>query len=195
MKTAVRKAVITLALVAGGLTYAAAAGAEPGSPPGETPLHLRPSAGDATPHADAASPLGAGWKLSILIAVPAAALLLWKKRSPRSKAGTLAPDLAIVRRMSTGVRSELVLIDIEGQRILLGVTPSSIQTLYIVPDSSLENSLVEPADSSTFARRLAGVIDPRETARPARESAVEKVAPEADVEEQVRGLMSLGDRR
>jgi hypothetical protein len=114
------------------------------------------------------------------------------------------------------MRSELVLIDVEGQRLLLGVAPHSIQTLYIVPETPAEDVASEPArgeTSSAFARRLAGALDSREqgelperetrpktgkvtsAAKAPRGRPMQDEDDEDEVEEQARGLRALGARR
>ncbi len=53
----------------------------------------------------------------------------------RSATPQIGSDMAVLRRTSLGMRSELLLVEIEGQRLLLGVTPHGSQTLYVLPDS------------------------------------------------------------
>jgi len=162
-----------------------------------TPLATRPSkplALEPTPETP-----GNGWKALGIVVALAAGFFLWRRqRVARVVQGPL-PELRILRRTAVAVRSELLLVEIEGQRLLLGVTPNAIQNLYIFPETEVAEepaltatptsttaSAVEDVDVTptqlTFARRLAGVLaanDEKKTATKPAPSAPPPAMPRA----------------
>jgi len=121
---------IALALAAIFLT--AGALADPELPPpvttapdSATPLVLRPTKAIELSHEPAHTPLG--WKLAAVAAVVGGAAFAFRNRL-RSRVAE-DTELTIVRRTAVGFRSELLVVNVEGQRLLLGVTPHSIQSL------------------------------------------------------------------
>jgi flagellar biogenesis protein FliO len=141
-----------------------------------TPLQVRPSAPLVLEPAPAGP--GFGWKVfALAIAAGGCGLWLWKKRasSPTDKR---VPELRILGRTSAGPRCELLLIELEGQRLLLGVTPQSIQNLYIIADASPEEPGMEIKESASA---------------PAKRAKNAPQGPDA-VEGQARGLLSNGER-
>jgi hypothetical protein len=180
------------------------------SPPTETPLQVRPSKPLALETSDHGP--GVAWKVLAVALIAAAGFFVWQRRSGRP-GDKRDLTLQILRRTSVGVRSELVVVEVEGQRLLLGVTPHSIQSLLILPEesSAMEEELALGAElppvpaaaaprsngpvgvgyGSTLARlesRLehADVASARR-GRPAPED-------EAPVEQQARGLLALRAR-
>ena len=110
-----------------------------------TPLAVRPT--QATPLALAASPegVGLGYKLLALLAIGGGvALYLYRKRGALRPGGQ-ASQIDILARVGLGVRSELVLVEVEGTRLLVGMTPSAIQTLAVL-DTSEEVGEAAPED-------------------------------------------------
>jgi flagellar protein FliO/FliZ len=193
---------IALALAATILTPAAHAQAD--APPatssqpaeGATPLALRPAKplvlAEEPPHA------GWGWKLAAVIAVAGGAAFAMRKRG-RSN-GLEGGQLTIVRRAAIGIRSELLIVNVEGQRLLIGVTPHSIQSLAILdgeaampqpsPAEREEPASLPAGVGERFAAMLksvdrAGGLPPAEARAPVEE---EQVAGQA------RGLLSLRRR-
>lgn len=99
------------------------------APPSATPLSVRPSRPLA--FAPESTSLDTGWKFLAVFALAAAALAYWKRQNPAVRLD-LGPELRVVRRTSIGMRSELLVVDVDGQRYLLGVTPSSVQSLAVL---------------------------------------------------------------
>ena len=161
------------------------AASAPGPAEGKTPLALRP----ARPLELAQEPAhtGAGWKIVALgVVLGGAALYLRKRGAPKRVADG---RLTIVRRASVGIRSELLVVDVEGQRLLLGVTPHSIQSLAILDgeDGARTNADTAAASSAgpigqRFAAMLSGVegISPAGSSRGRDVDSVALSAPEAD---------------
>lgn len=189
-------AVMALAIAASALTHSA--GAEPSAAPAPTtgtPLGVRPQ--KALDLAQEPPSTGLGWKLAAVVLVGAGAAWAWRKRGAAVSL-TETPSLRILRRTTIGVRSELLVVDIDGQRMLLGVTPSSIQNLYISPlpegEADHEASPAAPeVDDEPLPTRETRRLP---TARPAARKALRSVqnSPEP-VEEQARGLYAIAERK
>lgn len=97
------------------------------APTAGTPLSLRP----------APSPLGTGGgagslgpQLALAALIGAAGLWAWKRRARRKDAAYAAPK--ILARTAVGVRSELLVVEVDGQTMLIGVTPQSIQRIAVL---------------------------------------------------------------
>lgn len=168
MKTyPVSAAVIGLALGASVLTSTAHAGSNvPSARNEETSGHVATSPLDLRQQkplvlADESTNASIGWKLGAVLLI--GGLCAWAaKTRPARRPGGDVPSLRILGRTSIGVRSELVVVEVDGQRLLLGVTPSTIQNLYIAP-------LVD--DSEVPAREPAEIAPAPRLDRPARDAA------------------------
>ena len=112
--------------------------AAPSSVPGETrPLQLRPS----KPSDASSEPGGLSvWtKLLLALVVVAAAVVVFRRRPFSAHPGDSArptPALRVLARASVGMRTELLIVEADGQRLLLGVTPTAVQTLSVLGDTS-----------------------------------------------------------
>jgi flagellar biogenesis protein FliO len=97
-----------------------------------TPLNLRQS----HPLELAQDPVNnyAAWKLVAALAAMAAGAFAFKKYNEKNRPAQTINSLQVLKKLSIGVRTELIVVDVDGQRLLLGVTPSSIQTLASLPD-------------------------------------------------------------
>jgi flagellar protein FliO/FliZ len=195
------RSVIGVALCATALTGTSLAYADPATPPPEsptsapvasTPLALRPT--KSLEFAKDAPRSGFNWKVLAVVAIGVLGLWAWRQRAGAAPAADL-PALRILRRTSIGVRSELLVVEMEGQRLLLGVTPSTIQSLYIAPlADDFDVAGDEPADPGS-SRLLRAEIGRRPTevdtgrARPARRSSQDFI------EEQARGISALAERK
>ena len=101
--------------------------------PTATPLQLRAT----HPLELAQDPVSnyAAWKLAAALAVMAAGAYALKKHNDKNRPTETIRSLQVLKKLSIGVRTELIVVDVDGQRLLLGVTPSSIQTLASLPRS------------------------------------------------------------
>lgn len=194
--------------------------AAPGSAAHGTPLPVRQN----RPLALApVSTTGDGWKVVFGFATVAAGLYYWKRRHTATDPST-GPELRIVRRTPLNDRGELLVIDVAGQRMLLGVTSGSVQHLAsleegeeaaaiatapatvpvkpTVPSTPVPHShAITPArntdettarfESMLIAARAASARENNARARH-RPTLPREAPPDDDVEEQVRGLISLG---
>lgn len=90
----------------------------------------------------------------------------WIIRRMNGMTGMNNQAIKVVSVMALGARERIALIDVGGQQILVGITPSSINTLQV-----FEQPVVTPdqTTSSEFARRLQGMIGKSWTPRSTKE--------------------------
>jgi flagellar biogenesis protein FliO len=170
-----------------------------------TPLRLR-SAG-ASGSSDSPSSSGALWKLGALSAIIAAAAWWLKKKRGLLGAGTAPPKtIQVLSRASVGVRTELVVVEVDGMTLLLGVTPASVSRLAILGAGE-----IAPAKEEAAPEELDEGVDPKGVA--AQDLGIERFAKLLEgvkkstpaprlvvkdepmpVEPQARGLLALRKR-
>ena len=97
-----------------------------------------------------------GWKFAAALAIIGGAAFYLRKRVRPEAAGDT--QLTIVRRASIGLRSELLVVNVEGQRLLIGVTPHSIQSLAILDADEPQNA-GQLAGKSAVGQRFAAMLD------------------------------------
>jgi flagellar biogenesis protein FliO len=115
------------------LTAPLAIADEPAPPaPAGTPLVVRPSHPMELQPEPSSSRLG--FKIAAGLVVLGGGLWAWKRR--RGAPAARPRSLTIAARRSIGVRSELLIVEIDGHSLLLGVTPGSIQRLAVLPDAA-----------------------------------------------------------
>ena len=176
--------------------------AAPSTADPSTPLQMRPSPRWSLEPSSTHSSLELWRALGIALAA-GSVVAFWMIRTKR--AGQPSDSrLNVLRRLPVGVRSEIVLIELEGQHILLGVTPSGIRNLHVVADPAVDDAptvdstwTLEPAPDPIVVSEdtSAGNTGPNETKR-FRRSAPSATGPEeSPVEGQARGLVSIGQRR
>ncbi len=155
-----------------------------GEPDAPTPLQLRHDSVVAPSSGSAAS---AGWKLAG-IAVVIAGVALWLRKKRRNGLGDSlpSPTLRVVARTSVGARSELIVVDVGGQRVLLGATPSSINHLVDIDTDDLLHEATKPALRGTMGSRFHALLEGALTEKDAR--------PEEVVETQAKNLVVLRKR-
>lgn len=165
--------------------------------------------------ADHAYP-GGGWKVLAGFAGLGLALFLWKRRAPAS---TLAVgcEIQVVTRTSIGGKCELLVVDVGGQRILLGATSGSVQYLAAIDgnDAAPSGDADKTAGfESMFAAARSRTRDvkgvearprepvserPREVSRPTLNTQGLRAEPQvrrsSAPEGQVAGLLALGAYR
>jgi flagellar biogenesis protein FliO len=114
------------------------ASVQPAAPPAPastgTPLQMKPTK-EAQPLVLAHdAPISWSTKAMLMLGVAGVGFLVWKRKKDQPTAAAKR-TLAIAARASVGVRSELLLVDVDGQTLLLGVTPSSITRLSILGET------------------------------------------------------------
>ncbi|HSY20919.1 MAG TPA: flagellar biosynthetic protein FliO [Polyangiaceae bacterium] len=124
-----------------------------------TPLALRPNKPLELAHEP--PPSSMGWKLVALAAILGGAVFYARKKMWVKP--TEDGQLTIVRRATVGFRSELLVVNVEGQRLLLGVTPNSIQSLAVLDaDESSPALLDRPAPPQSFGDRFTAMLNAAE---------------------------------
>ncbi|QSP94398.1 flagellar biosynthetic protein FliO [Marinobacter salinisoli] len=79
----------------------------------------------------------------------------WMVRRMNGMTGMNNQAMKVVSVMALGTRERIALVEVGGQQILLGITPSSIRTLHVFDEPVVEAGKPVPGD---FARRLQGMI-------------------------------------
>ncbi|WP_286220200.1 flagellar biosynthetic protein FliO [Marinobacter apostichopi] len=79
----------------------------------------------------------------------------WIIRRMNGMTGMNNNAIKVVSVMALGARERLALIEVGGQQILLGITPSAIRTLHVFDEPVVDAS---NPPSGEFARRLQGMI-------------------------------------
>jgi len=79
----------------------------------------------------------------------------WIIRRMNGMTGMNNNAIKVVSVMALGARERLALIEVGGQQILLGITPSAIRTLYVFDEPVVDAS---NPPSGEFSRRLQGMI-------------------------------------
>jgi flagellar biogenesis protein FliO len=99
-----------------------------------TPLATRPS----KPLNLASDSTNTPWtyKVGAGIAVAAAAALWMRNKRRQQKVKKKPARIDILARQSVAVRSELLVVEVEGTRLFLGLTPNAIQTLMVLDNDS-----------------------------------------------------------
>lgn len=121
------------------------------------PLRLRRD-GDTAPIALAPEKSGDDWWIKALagVALLGAGAFALRKKGMLDKPEEKKPKVEILERMSLGVRSELVVVGVDGQRLLLGVTAGGIQRLALLSEEADAATLVTEGSAlgASFERLL-----------------------------------------
>jgi len=133
----------------------------PDAPAAETgtPLALRPNKPLELAHEP--PPSSMGWKLVALAAILGGVAFYARKKMWVKP--TEDGQLTIVRRATVGFRSELLVVNVEGQRLLLGVTPNSIQSLAVLDADEPSPALLDrPTPQQSFGDRFTAMLSAAE---------------------------------
>lgn len=131
--------------------------AEPAPAPASAPLQLRPSPTLETK--PPATGFGVGYKLAAIAAVFGGALLLFRRKQGVTFNVGASIKPRVVGRTSIGMRSEVVVIEVEGQRLVLGVTPSQVTTLSVLTEEpKLAPAEIEEPQTESVMR--AAIVPP-----------------------------------
>jgi flagellar protein FliO/FliZ len=145
---------------------------------------------------------GTTYKALAAVAVVAGAFFWVKKKHGAQTKADDAVSIRVLGRATIGMRSEIVIVEADGTRLLLGTTPSAIQTLAVLdaaPEAEAPAPAAEPKASteppprevrpvtpiaaSTIDDRVRALFAPSSDARPAKPT--KRVRPVAG---QARGL-------
>lgn len=86
----------------------------------------------------------------------------WIIRRMNGMTGMNNQAIKVVSVMALGARERIALIEVGGQQILVGITPSTIRTLQVFDEPVVTS---DQTGSSEFARRLQGMIGKSWTSR------------------------------
>ncbi|HYL31663.1 MAG TPA: flagellar biosynthetic protein FliO [Stellaceae bacterium] len=89
--------------------------------------------------------------------------LLWLVRRRFGPTGTAKIDCSVMGALALGPRERLVMVRVEGKRLLLGVTNNAVGLLCELPESTATPSAAAPAG---FGAALAQAFDRWRGARP-----------------------------
>lgn len=116
-------------------------------------------AGKATQEMPTRAPDTMGTMVSLGLGLIAVIALIygcaWIIRRMNGMTGMNNNAIKVVSVMALGARERLALIEVGGQQILLGITPSAIRTLHVFDEPVVDAS---NPPSGEFARRLQGMI-------------------------------------
>lgn len=90
----------------------------------------------------------------------------WIIRRMNGMTGMNNQAIKVVSVMALGARERIALIEVGGQQILVGITPSTIRTLQVFDEPVVK---ADETSSSEFARRLQGMIGKSWTSRSTKE--------------------------
>lgn len=128
----------------------------------ERPLVLRKTADKPLELTSSSATDGLGLKLGVCGLIVAGAVWLLRRRGLLQTPAQTHP-MSILGRTAIGVRSELLLVDVDGQKLLLGVTPSSISRLAVLPvhgdTPSLAEGELDPVASPDGEPGFAAALD------------------------------------
>ena len=104
------------------------------APSAATPLTLHSAAPAPKPLtlAPTNDGMGIGTKLLLVLGIGAGVAFYLKKKKAARPGAVVPAKIDILARTSIGVRSQLVVIEVEGTRLLVGMTQSAIQTLAVL---------------------------------------------------------------
>ena len=126
-----------------------------------------PVAAPAVGQHAATSPGLGGAVLALLAVLALIVALAWLlKRLPATGLRS-SEQLRVVASLAVGQRERVVVVEVGGQQLLLGVTAQSITTLHQLPES-LAIPAPQPLSASPFAQLLAGKLrkDPHNATAP-----------------------------
>lgn len=99
------------------------------------------------------------WTLLVLASLAVAALFVWARQRaggwPRRRGGTMR----LVEHLSLGPRERLVIVEVAGEHLLLGVTAQSVSRLHRLDAAAIANPPAAAPAATSFAEMLRGARD------------------------------------
>jgi len=158
-----------------------------------SPLQLRR---DSAPLklSDDPSPVGLGWKLAASALLLGGVVYVFRRRALVPPG---ANGLAIVQRTTIGLRTELIVVTMDGQRLLLGVTAHSIHTLAVLDsDDALPDASTAANETPRVGSQFDTLLDSIESKPSEPASRTPPTRPTDDaIPGQARGLTALRRKR
>lgn len=155
-----------------GLGSAVAHADEPVGPPApaaeDKPLALRESKTAEAPAASAPSTTMTLLKGLGVAGIAIAGFMVFKRKKMQGPGRASGVDVKIVGRTALGMRTEICVVDVGGERLVLGVTPTTVTTLSILQDAPVElgelAEATEPREASTIRTRARSLAEEPESA-------------------------------
>lgn len=166
--------------------------AEPAATPAATPLTLKSDPAAASPRSS--SDLGLVTKIGACALILGAAAWVFIRRRSATKTDPAAKGaLSLVSRLPLGARLEVCVVEVEGQRLVLGVTPQSISTLSVtgldsalmdgdpvaaepsVPEARVRPAQERPARAPDRAEPPLEIDEPRRSWRETNQTGVQRI--------------------
>ncbi len=98
------------------------------------------------------------WAVGLLVVLAIFGVCVWVIKQLQRQQLTSGDRLQIVGGLSLGMRERIVLVQAGKKQLILGVTPSRIDTLHVLEgDDCLNKITFEPAENS-FAAKLKQVM-------------------------------------
>lgn len=100
----------------------------------------------------------AGWALGLLVVLAIFAICVWAVKQLQRQQLSDGERLQIVGGLSLGMRERIVLVQAGKKQLILGVTPSRIETLHILEGEDCLNKISQVAPENSFANKLKQVM-------------------------------------
>lgn len=95
--------------------------------------------------------------LSLLLVVSVIVLLAWLLRRAGIGSVVGGHTIRVLAAASVGTRERVLLVDVNGHQLLLGVTPNNINTLQVYDEPVMQAAAVPGGD---FASKLGSLLNP-----------------------------------
>ncbi len=117
------------------------------------------------PKAEVDAPTGAGTHLfnvalGLVLIVILILVLAWFLRRFGQGGGFNSKSMRILATLPLGARERLLVVDVGGQQILLGVTPSEITSLHVFETPVIDPD--QPGGSSEFSQKLMSILQKKD---------------------------------
>ena len=101
------------------------------------------------------------WSIGLLVVLVAIFICAWLLRKLSGFSSLAGGKLRVLGGISLGGREKVVLLQVEGKQLLLGVAPGSVQTLCVFEKSGdipVDSNAPESVQPISFVERLAGAV-------------------------------------
>ncbi|MDD2865016.1 MAG: flagellar biosynthetic protein FliO [Methylococcales bacterium] len=100
----------------------------------------------------------ANWTLGLLVVLAIFAICVWAIKQLQRQQFHDGERLQIVGGLSLGMRERIVLVQAGKKQLILGVTPSRIETLHVLEGDECLNKMTQIAPENSFAAKLKQVM-------------------------------------
>lgn len=99
----------------------------------------------------------AQWSMGLLVVLLTIFACAWLVRKVTGLSSPIAGTLRVLGGVSLGSREKAILLQVGGRKLLLGVTPGRVQTLYVLDDDdslAVDSQRPDPNQRDSFVQRL-----------------------------------------